>query len=190
MSSRGPSARRGVARSLHHVASRGLSARRSVAQSLHAIASSGPSAPHGIARSVHHVASRGPSAPRDIAWSLCTTWRRAVSLHAVASHGPSARRSVARSLCTTWRRAVPLHTVVSCGLRFSVQIRVLRLRLGRCSPKSQKFLRDTFLRNLGSKISKIQKLFQRVTKTFHNEVFDILWVLCPSIAVPNLVRIR
>jgi len=47
-----------------------------------------------------------------------------------------------------------------------------------------------FFEKFGVKSSKIQKLFKRVTKTFHNGFFDILWVPRPSIAVPNLVRIR
>jgi len=53
----------------------------------------------------------------------------------------------------------------------------------------KKFLRDTFLRNLGSKVQKF-KNYLNEAKTFHNGFFDILWVPCPSIAVPNLVRIR
>ena len=50
--------------------------------------------------------------------------------------------------------------------RFSVQIRILHRRLGRSSPKSQKFLRDTFLRNLGSKVQKFKNYLNVLQKLF------------------------
>ena len=74
--------------------------------------------------------------------------------------------------------------------RFSVPIRVLHPRLGRSSPKSQKNSKGHFFEKFGVKSSSVQKLFKRVTNNFHSRLFDILWVPRPSIAVPNLVRIR
>jgi len=53
----------------------------------------------------------------------------------------------------------------------------------------KKILRDTFLRNLGSKVQKFKNYLSELQKTFHSRIFNILWDPRPSIAVPNLVRI-
>ena len=53
----------------------------------------------------------------------------------------------------------------------------------------KKILRDTFLRNLGPKVQKFKNL-NELQKMFTRDFFDILWIPCPSIVVPNLVRIR
>jgi len=58
------------------------------------------------------------------------------------------------------------------------------------APKLKIFKGHFFGEIFWVKFSKIQKLFKRVTKTFRLRFFDIFWVLCPSIIVPNLVRIR
>jgi len=58
--------------------------------------------------------------------------------------------------------------------RFSIQIRVLHPRPGRSSPKSQKFLRDTFLRNLGSNVQKFKNYLNELQKLFIRDflIFD------------------
>jgi len=54
----------------------------------------------------------------------------------------------------------------------------------------KKILRDTFLRNLGSKVQKFKNYLNELQKFFTRDFFDILWIPRPSIVVPNLVRIR
>jgi len=51
----------------------------------------------------------------------------------------------------------------------------------------EKKFKGHFFKNFGSKV---KKLLKWVTKTFYSRIFHILWVLCPSIGEPNLVRIR
>jgi len=77
MASRGPSAPRGVARSL-------CTTWRRVVR-LHAVALRGPSEQRDVAVPLHDVASSRLSASRGVARSLRTIWRRAVSLRGAAN---------------------------------------------------------------------------------------------------------
>jgi len=69
----------------------------------------------------------------------------------------------------------------------SVQIRVLHRRFGRSSPKSQKFLGDTFLRNLGSKL----KNLKIILKSYKNFLFAIFFkYFAAVVAVYQCAKIK
>jgi len=65
--------------------------------------------------------------------------------HSNGNFGP--RKTYNFGFSSKWRPELLPITV-------SVQIRVLHRRLGRSSPKSQKFLRDTFFEKFGVKVQK------------------------------------